>query len=122
MRGILIVDDDRHLAASLAQYLGHEGFETVIAHNGQEAVDLLKRCQRLPEAVLVDLVMPVMDGPELIKQLGNEPKWAEIPVLVVTSTEPGRLPNLGHAKHVFHKPLDIQNIVAALTHYCRRTA
>ena len=122
MRSLLIVEDDKELAESLATYLHHEGFECEIAHNGQEALSKLERSPQLPEAILVDIMMPIMDGEELIKKLGNESKWLNIPVVVVTGIANPYARNLGHARHIFQKPVDMNSLVAVLRRYCKRSA
>jgi DNA-binding response OmpR family regulator len=122
MGELLIVDDDRHLAKSLAQYLGYVGFSVCVAFNGQEALTMLSQCGELPCAILVDLMMPVMDGVALITALAGNPKWAKIPVIITTCAPESATKGLEHAKYIFRKPVNMKTLIAVLRHYCRRTA
>jgi CheY-like chemotaxis protein len=82
---VLVVEDDpaaRHLTTRL---LVGEGCEVVEAENGRVA--LARLAERLPRLIVVDLVMPEMDGFEFIASVRNNPRWAHIPLVVVTAKE-----------------------------------
>lgn len=122
MRSLLIVDDDEVMAEALTSYLQYEGFECCVAHTGAEAVELLTRCMQLPEAILVDIMLPIKGGVELVKALAADPKWARIPALILMGASEDEIPDLGHARHVLRKPVHMDIIVSALKCYCRRVA
>ena len=82
MRLILVVDDHAATREPLARLLRHEGFDTAAAANGAEALAVLKSAR--PDLVLLDLVMPKMDGLKFLEEVGREPSWAHLPVIVVT--------------------------------------
>jgi adenylate cyclase len=80
---ILIVEDDSLSAEFLAKYLTKMGYQVSSASNGQEG---LQRTQRMPpDLILVDAMMPVMDGFEFCERVRKDPEIAHIPVLMVTA-------------------------------------
>jgi len=78
---ILIVDDDDALRTTAAMMLECQGFKTVTATNGLEAMHQMESHPQI-SAVLLDLLMPVMDGEETFRQLRNF--WASIPVILIS--------------------------------------
>jgi CheY-like chemotaxis protein len=81
---VLIVEDNPDVRDSLAMVLTVEGYEVSSAENGQEALDQL-RSHPLPDVILLDLMMPVMDGWEFRKQQRQDPLLAQIPVVVMSA-------------------------------------
>jgi CheY-like chemotaxis protein len=81
--GILVVEDHRDSREILEQLLTRDGARVSLAEHGQHALDILAREQ--PDAILLDLLMPVMDGFALIRHLQQDPRWAGIPVVAVTA-------------------------------------
>jgi two-component system, chemotaxis family, chemotaxis protein CheY len=81
---ILIVDDDPSTRFVLRLILEREGYKVVEAGNGKAALDMI-RPDPLPDIVMTDLMMPVMTGMELIRQLRSEPRTAAISIVVVSS-------------------------------------
>jgi signal transduction histidine kinase/CheY-like chemotaxis protein len=84
-RTVLIIEDDRISGDLMQSTLLREGWETEVAFNGYNALE--KVTQRIPELILLDLMMPEMDGFEFIMQLRTRREWMEIPVIVVTAKE-----------------------------------
>lgn len=84
MSKILIVDDDPSLRTILRLMFELAGYEVAEAGHGQAALDLI-RGPRLPDIVLTDLMMPVMDGNEFIRRLRSEARTASIPIVVVSA-------------------------------------
>lgn len=81
MVDILIVDDDADLAATIAEVLSLDGHATRVAFNGEEG--LLAMAERLPELILLDIEMPVLDGPSMAYRLIVEDAGKEaIPIIV----------------------------------------
>jgi DNA-binding response OmpR family regulator len=70
---LLIVDDNRDSADSLAMVLQHQGFDVRVAYEGQQAVEVARSFY--PEVLIVDLVMPILDGFQLAKQLRHMPEF-----------------------------------------------
>ncbi|HSX07434.1 MAG TPA: response regulator [Candidatus Saccharimonadales bacterium] len=76
---ILIVEDERPLAHALELKLQHEGFAVTVASNGQEALDLIASKQF--DVLLLDLIMPVLDGFQVLERLQQNPKKPAVFVL-----------------------------------------
>jgi len=82
---ILVVDDDKSLVRSLKYRLEKRGFSTYVAYDGKEALEMVK--SHLPDLVLLDIVMPEMDGYEVMKALKRKPDTTNIPIVVMTGVE-----------------------------------
>jgi CheY-like chemotaxis protein len=82
---ILVVDDERDEADLLKKLLEGEGYDVDLAHNGREALDLLRL--RRPSLILLDYEMPEMDGLQVIQELKSDPTTRNLPVLLSTSSQ-----------------------------------
>ncbi len=83
-RPILIVEDDLDIRDALQEILEDEGYLPYAAANGAEALEVLDRVPK-PGLVLLDLMMPVMDGYQFLEIFRANPEFADIPVVVVTA-------------------------------------
>ncbi len=81
---LLVVDDQPSSTELLAQMLGSQ-YQVLRAHSGAEALALCRDSQSLPDLILLDILMPGMDGLQVCRRLGEDPLTADIPVLFVTS-------------------------------------
>jgi len=82
---ILIVDDDEAIREVMAASLELEGYASVGARNGREAIDILIANQVRPSLILLDWMMPVLNGHEFLKLRQKSPALAEIPVIVISA-------------------------------------
>jgi two-component system alkaline phosphatase synthesis response regulator PhoP len=82
-RRILVVDDDREVVRLIAAYLNQAGYETLTAHDGDTAVHMLRREQ--PDLVLLDLMLPGMDGWDITRLVRADPTLAHIPIIMLTA-------------------------------------
>lgn len=82
-KSILLVDDDQFITVAYKDGLERAGYDVVIAHNGEEALDILK--VNKPNIILLDLIMPKMNGFELLQALKEDGELKNIPVLVLTN-------------------------------------
>ncbi len=80
---ILLVEDEQSLREVIAEKLQHEGFAVVEAGNGQEGLDIA--LARHPNLILLDIVMPVMNGLEMLKKLREDEWGAHVPVILLTN-------------------------------------
>jgi CheY-like chemotaxis protein len=117
---ILIVEDDPDVQVTLVDLLEDAGYPVDCAANGQEALNHLRR-GTLPSVILLDLMMPVMDGYEFYDHLQANAEWATIPVLVVSAAarELNADSRLGAAPHV-QKPFRAQQLLALIAHTTRQ--
>jgi CheY-like chemotaxis protein len=81
---IMIVDDDERNTFALSSYLETWEIKTMIALNGQEAIGLLQKGPK-PDIILLDMMMPVMDGYETLSALKNDDSLKNIPVIAITA-------------------------------------
>jgi adenylate cyclase len=107
---VLIVEDDRHVRESLSDALSEEGYVAATASNGMEALDYL-HAHEPPDVIVLDLMMPVMNGWEFLIEKRRDPKLAAIPVVVVTAAKEaaGKL-----NEPMLSKPVTIAKLVGAL--------
>jgi two-component system phosphate regulon response regulator PhoB len=80
---ILIVDDERDLVSLLDFNLRQAGFETLLATSGQEALQHLRR--RVPDLVLLDLMLPDLSGTEICRTVKSDPRTKHVPVMMLTA-------------------------------------
>jgi CheY-like chemotaxis protein len=113
---VLIVEDDEDLREMMAQLLTLEGYEAATVANGREALDYLHHTST-PNVILLDLMMPVMDGWEFHRQLEADPALAPVPVIVLSAVDQVRAANI-HAAAFLKKPLDFDRLLALVRTYC----
>jgi CheY-like chemotaxis protein len=113
---ILIVDDDPNLQRLMTKFLKMEGFASIPASNGREALDYL-RAGGDASVILLDLRMPVMDGWMFRKEQRRDPGLAEIPVVVMTGIDGEHMVELGAAA-AFHKPVSFLDVVGVVRRLC----
>ncbi len=113
---ILLVDDDAAIREGVAEGLAFEGYRIEGVSNGQEALDWLDR-EGLPAMVLLDLLMPVMNGAQLLERLRADPRWAGVPAVLMSAAIPSR-EALSRANAYLAKPFDLEEVVAAVARWC----
>ncbi len=84
MKTILLVDDEPDVVLMVRGRLTSWGYDVIVAANGQEAMDAVSR--RLPDLILLDLKMPILDGKEVCRRLKANPQFLRIPVVLATSS------------------------------------
>jgi CheY-like chemotaxis protein len=114
---ILVVDDDHDLRESLREILEEEGFETIGACNGQEAIDLLRSGgQPPPRVILLDIMMPVMTGRDVVDRLRRDAPFASTPVVFMTAFR--TLVKTDEKTRVLYKPFSIDRVLSAIRQAC----
>jgi len=83
MRKVLVVDDEVHIVHVVAIKLRNNGYEPIVAGNGEEAYELA--CREKPDIIIADYMMPVMSGLELIEKLRANDHTKNIPVILLTA-------------------------------------
>jgi CheY-like chemotaxis protein len=113
------VDDEFGLADVTATLLGELGYDVAIAINGKLALEAI--ATRPPDLVLTDAMMPVMDGPELIRQLRANPQFAAIPTILMTAL-PEAVPAGDAALHdaVLLKPYALDELLDVMARLLAR--
>ena len=110
---VLIVDDEFGLADVTAALLTDLGYEVAIAINGKLGLELLST--RVADVVITDVMMPVMDGPEMIRRMRADPRFATIPVILMSAL-PEAVPQGDAALHnaVLLKPFSLGELLEVL--------
>jgi DNA-binding response OmpR family regulator len=80
---ILVVDDDREMVELIELFLGNAGFNTLAAFSGEEALE--KTFKEKPDLILLDIMMPKIDGWEVLRRIKNDPEAQNIPVAFITA-------------------------------------
>lgn len=115
-RRLLIVDDDARNIYAITVALESRGAEVGIAENGREALDILERDPAY-DLVLMDIMMPVMDGYEAMRSLRSQPMFAELPIIVLTAKamkDERELCLEAGASDYISKPLDVERLFSLL--------
>ena len=116
MGRILLVEDDAAIREGVADGLAFEGYQAAGVANGREALDWLER-EGPPSVVVLDLLMPIMNGAQLLERLRADPRWAGVPAVLMSAAMPGR-EALPRADAYIQKPFDLSQLVAALARWC----
>jgi CheY-like chemotaxis protein len=119
---ILVVDDDQDIRETLVELLEERGCRAVGAADGRQAIDLLAKTEsdRRTCLILLDLMMPVMDGPTFRREQLKQPALADIPVVVI-SAFPDAATRDGPAMNVLAvlaKPLRLTDVERLAKRYC----
>ncbi|HTJ10073.1 MAG TPA: response regulator [Candidatus Binataceae bacterium] len=113
---ILVVEDEDQARTFLTEILNFEGFKALGFANGAEALDYL-RTSAAPCLIVLDILMPVMDGRQFRAAMLQQPRFAEIPVVVVTALDSSTADDL-KAVRVLRKPLDIGALLNVVRANC----
>jgi CheY-like chemotaxis protein len=112
---VLVVDDDIDTHDMLGVLLAHAGFSVATACNGREALALLSTIR--PALILLDIEMPVMNGPEFRQAQRRDRELIQIPTIVMTGSreEPVLDPGI---VDVLHKPFRSKQLISMVSRYC----
>ena len=109
---VLIVDDEEGIRESLRDIFEDEGYQVQVASDGVEAMQLLS--DELPCVVILDIIMPRMDGVEVWNAMKADSKLAAIPI-VVTTSDPNRAPQ---GALTMRKPIDLTRLISTVEGFC----
>jgi len=115
---ILVVDDDRDIRDSLVELLTEHGYPAIGVGNGVEALEVLRTSAAPPCLILLDLMMPVMDGREFRERQLENPALAEIPVIVISAYNDVADQARALAAEHLPKPLSMRPLIDAVRRYC----
>lgn len=111
---VLVVEDELELREMMKDALQLNGYSVVAAEDGQDALDKLAAIDHLC-LVILDLIMPVMDGWTFMEKLRARAELASVPV-IVHSSAPGRAP--AGATRVFQKPMVFERLLSVVREHC----
>ena len=115
---ILVVEDDADIRQALEEIIEEHGFSAVGARHGKEALDLLSRATELPCLIVLDLMMPVMDGPQFLVELKRRGLGNGAKVLLVSGERDlkDRVTELG-ADGCIQKPVELDHLLATVRRF-----
>lgn len=108
---VLVVDDEKEVSDLICRYLEKQGLSAQPSYNGQDALALIR--QSKPSLIILDVLMPKMDGYELLQFLKQDPVYASIPVIMLTAKKERRDLDKGvtlGADFYLPKPFDLKNL------------
>lgn len=112
---ILIVEDDEDIRTAMIDVLESEGYKTESAVNGKDALEKLAKMGK-PCLVLLDMMMPIMNGREFLDQVMKDARLAPIPVMIVSAVADKT--NTNGAVGFLKKPIDIDLVLNIVAQYC----
>jgi CheY-like chemotaxis protein len=114
---ILVIEDDSDIREDLAELLRDQGYRVVTARNGAEALEHLR--SEPPCLILLDLMMPVMDGWEFRRRMLADDRLANVPTVLLTgATEPEQHAFTLNVDDVMTKPIRLDRLYATIDRYC----
>ncbi len=119
MKKILIVEDDADFQDIYALYLQGESYQVLRADNGREGLAALER--ETPDLIILDLIMPVMDGEEFYVKLREQERWRGTPVIIASVNEkvPPKIAELGGVAGFLKKPFTMDNLVKEVRNHLK---
>ena len=118
---VLVVDDDVCVRTTVADVLECAGYEVLKAHNGADALALMRAAS--PDCVVLDLMMPVLDGRDFLRAYRQERQWASTPVVVMSvSNTWAEAVRSEFGVHILIKPFDIDALLEPVKRLLDRRA
>lgn len=111
---VLIVEDHPDALEYFEEVLSEQGYAVLTADNGRRGLELARSSQ--PDAVILDVVLPQMNGREIHQALRAEPSFKELPILFITAEQGDDVSDLVDERHTFYmkKALDVQQLLGLL--------
>ena len=118
---ILIVEDDADTSDAIAEVLEDGNYRPLRAPNGAAALDELRAAERAPCIILLDMMMPVMDGREFRAQQREDPSLRAIPVVVLSAhADAASYAAQMDAEGYLRKPIDLRVLLETVERFCAR--
>lgn len=111
-KSILLVEDDPLVRGAMKMVLEWEGYQVACTGNGREALDYLRSGHR-PTLILLDIMMPVLDGRQFRREQQEDPELASIPVVIVSAADVAATVN---ANAYLQKPFQVADLIEAIRH------
>jgi CheY-like chemotaxis protein len=114
---ILVVDDDAELNAAIQHALLDEGYEVITAANGREALNRLKEPASHPSLIVLDLMMPIMNGWQVLDIIARDRALQKIPIILTSAFFGDRF--VGDPYTMLPKPFSLDRLLELVAHHCR---
>ncbi|HET8732720.1 MAG TPA: response regulator [Anaeromyxobacteraceae bacterium] len=115
---IVVVDDDTDLRETLGELLVDEGYDARLFENGRAALDFLRRADDDPQLILLDLMMPEMNGWQFREEQLKDDRLRDIPVVVMTASRALEEESLT-AREILYKPIGLGELISAVERNAR---
>jgi CheY-like chemotaxis protein len=113
MKIILVVDDEFGITEALGSLLADEGYHVLSAVNGQQGLDKLASLQ--PDLIMVDYMMPIMDGAKMLEAIRSQPKYEHLPIILMSGVaEATARQRCGGYSAFLRKPLRADAVLEAI--------
>lgn len=111
MKKVLVIEDDNDFQDIYALYLQGANYQVLKAYDGKQGLQFLEK--EMPDVIILDLIMPVMDGDEFYALLRAQEKWKQVPVIVASVNEkmPDKIAEIGGLAGTLKKPFDIEELL-----------
>lgn len=118
MCDILLVEDDDSIRQMVRDVLDDEGYAVEVAEEGQAALAYLQACNQLPRVILLDLVMPGIDGVQFLELQQKDPRLADVPVILFSAANQLELFARRFRAAYVSKPFDVTILLALVEQFC----
>jgi two-component system alkaline phosphatase synthesis response regulator PhoP len=108
---VLLVEDDIDISEAVESILQEEGYKIQCAFNGKEALEYLRTAKSNPELILLDIMMPYMNGYEFRECQLKDPKISSIPTIILSAAGKHEDIDKLHFKETLKKPLDLDTLI-----------
>ena len=119
---VMVVEDDADIREGLSALLDAEGYPVMMAGDGREALDVLANGTPTPGLILLDLMMPRMNGWQFLEAVKDAPRAARIPIVVMSAYRENdrRISDAALDRRVafLRKPVDVKLLLKLIQHYC----
>jgi CheY-like chemotaxis protein len=115
---ILIIDDEADIRWLISELLVDEGYTVAQAANGRDALTYLQAADPLPCVIILDLMMPVMNGWDFLQVRQQDPLLAPIPIVIVSAARTAINVNALGVQGALDKPFDMDRLLATVQRYC----
>ena len=116
-QSILVVEDDEDIRNAIIDLLENEGYIADSAINGKDALEKLRKIKNKPCLVLLDMMMPIMNGRDFLDEVMKDARLAPIPVLIVSAVADKS--NTAGSVGFLKKPIDIDVVLKVVSQYCQ---
>lgn len=114
-RAVLVVDDDRDVRDTLAEVLADAGYAVTTAEDGRAALAQLRGATRLPSVILLDLMMPTMDGWQFRTEQKKDARLSPIPIVAFSARDNARTLD---AAEWLRKPVTLDALLSVVARFC----
>jgi CheY-like chemotaxis protein len=111
-RRVLVIENDRELRECIQHVLEDEGFPTIVADHGHSALEVLRSDDGLPDVIVLDMMMPIMNGWDFLETARKDPRLVSIPVVVITGM--AERMDRSFVSRALRKPVNLDDLLDAV--------